>query len=470
MPAPIWPPRGAVPAARRGRVVGSRGRCGQRGQPGGGQRRLGSDDILLPGTGPAEIDARLRLLVGRRAGAVNVENASKVVLGELVIDEGTYTARLRGRPLDLTYKEFELLKYLAQHAGRVFTRAQLLQEVWGYDFFGGTRTVDVHVRRLRAKLGGEYESLIGTVRNVGYKAVRLPRAKGEPGPSAADDDDESDIDDLDDDGTDQDIASEPGAINAGESPTSVGGMTEWVPLLDNRRQLQIRELIVEATRADGIAPVGEQVLRELRGTGAKHLVAEDGDDVAAFLNLVVPDEAASENATAMAELVVAPAARRRGIGSAMVREALAEGGAGTRVWAHGDLPAAQSLATKLGLVALRRLHQMRRALADLPAIRVDASVTVRHYLGPQDDSDLLRVNNAAFSWHPEQGGWTPGIWPTGLPNPGSTRGDCSWRMTCRPPSCSGSIGPKGIWTSRAWVRCTSWEWTPPHRAEGWGTY
>ncbi|MBN7462265.1 GNAT family N-acetyltransferase, partial [Mycobacteroides abscessus subsp. abscessus] len=110
-------------------------------------------------------------------------------------------------------------------------------------------------------------------------------------------------------------------------------MTEWVPLLDNRRQLQIRELIVEATRADGIAPVGEQVLRELRGTGAKHLVAEDGDDVAAFLNLVVPDEAASENATAMAELVVAPAARRRGIGSAMVREALAEGGAGTRVWA-----------------------------------------------------------------------------------------------------------------------------------------
>ena len=94
-----------------------------------------------------------------------------------MIDEGTYTARLRGRPLDLTYKEFELLKYLAQHAGRVFTRAQLLQEVWGYDFFGGTRTVDVHVRRLRAKLGPEYESLIGTVRNVGYKAVRPARGR-----------------------------------------------------------------------------------------------------------------------------------------------------------------------------------------------------------------------------------------------------------------------------------------------------
>jgi DNA-binding response OmpR family regulator len=118
----------------------------------------------------------------------NQENLGKISLGELVIDEGTYTARLRGRPLDLTYKEFELLKYLAQHAGRVFTRAQLLQEVWGYDFFGGTRTVDVHVRRLRAKLGPEYESLIGTVRNVGYKAVRP--ARGRPAPSGAEASDE----------------------------------------------------------------------------------------------------------------------------------------------------------------------------------------------------------------------------------------------------------------------------------------
>jgi DNA-binding winged helix-turn-helix (wHTH) protein len=73
--------------------------------------------------------------------------------------------------LDLTFKEFELLKFLAQHPGRVFTRAQLLQEVWGYDYFGGTRTVDVHVRRLRAKLGAENEALIGTVRNVGYRFV-----------------------------------------------------------------------------------------------------------------------------------------------------------------------------------------------------------------------------------------------------------------------------------------------------------
>jgi DNA-binding response OmpR family regulator len=132
------------------------------------------DEILLPGAGPAEVDARLRLLKSR-PGADSGRDGGALVLGELVIDEATYAARLRGRLLELTYKEFELLKYLAQHAGRVFTRAQLLQEVWGYDFFGGTRTVDVHVRRLRAKLGTEHEQMIGTVRNVGYKFVRPSR-------------------------------------------------------------------------------------------------------------------------------------------------------------------------------------------------------------------------------------------------------------------------------------------------------
>ncbi|UQE75724.1 response regulator transcription factor [Gordonia sp. PP30] len=136
----------------------------------------GIDDFLLPETGPAELDARLRLLVARGAGG-DAEPDDRVTLGELVIDEATYTARLRGKPIDLTYKEFELLKFLAQNAGRVFTRAQLLHEVWGYDFFGGTRTVDVHVRRLRAKLGSDHEALIGTVRNVGYKAVRPPRGR-----------------------------------------------------------------------------------------------------------------------------------------------------------------------------------------------------------------------------------------------------------------------------------------------------
>jgi len=131
----------------------------------------GLDDIMLPTTGPAEVDARFRLSAARHSGP-GEEEPGVLTLGELVIDEETYVARVRGRPLDLTYKEFELLKYLCQHPGRVFSRTQLLREVWGYDFFGGTRTVDVHVRRLRAKLGPDHESLIGTVRNVGYKAVR----------------------------------------------------------------------------------------------------------------------------------------------------------------------------------------------------------------------------------------------------------------------------------------------------------
>ena len=130
----------------------------------------GVDDVVLSGAGPAEVEARLRLAAGRR-GARGGADETVLRRGDLVVDEATYTVRLRGRPLELTFKEFELLKYLAQHPGRVFSRAQLLQEVWGYDYFGGTRTVDVHVRRLRAKLGPEHEQLVGTVRNVGYKFV-----------------------------------------------------------------------------------------------------------------------------------------------------------------------------------------------------------------------------------------------------------------------------------------------------------
>ncbi|GAB2779455.1 response regulator transcription factor [Streptomyces daliensis] len=130
----------------------------------------GVDDVLLDTAGPAEVEARLRLATGRQQIATD-DSPMEIRNGDLSVDEATYSAKLKGRVLDLTFKEFELLKYLAQHPGRVFTRAQLLQEVWGYDYFGGTRTVDVHVRRLRAKLGPEHESLIGTVRNVGYRFV-----------------------------------------------------------------------------------------------------------------------------------------------------------------------------------------------------------------------------------------------------------------------------------------------------------
>lgn len=132
----------------------------------------GMDDVIITSAGPAELEARLRLAIGRVAAAMDDEGDRHLISASgLVVDDATYTAKLEGRTLDLTFKEFELLKFLAQHPGRVFTRQQLLQEVWGYDYFGGTRTVDVHVRRLRAKLGTDHETLIGTVRNVGYRFV-----------------------------------------------------------------------------------------------------------------------------------------------------------------------------------------------------------------------------------------------------------------------------------------------------------
>lgn len=125
----------------------------------------GFDDVVLTNAGPGEVDARIRLLTTR---ATKDSEDQMISASGVTIDEVSYQAKVNGRALDLTFKEFELLRFLAGHPQRVFTREQLLSEVWGYDYFGGTRTVDVHVRRLRAKLG-DMESLIGTVRNVGYR-------------------------------------------------------------------------------------------------------------------------------------------------------------------------------------------------------------------------------------------------------------------------------------------------------------
>ena len=125
----------------------------------------GVDDVILVTAGPAEVDARVRLAIGRMA---KEQVSTRIQTSGITIDESSYSAKVHGRPLDLTYKEFQLLHFFATHPSRVFTREQLLSEVWGYDYFGGTRTVDVHVRRLRAKLG-DLEQLIGTVRNVGYR-------------------------------------------------------------------------------------------------------------------------------------------------------------------------------------------------------------------------------------------------------------------------------------------------------------
>jgi DNA-binding response OmpR family regulator len=130
----------------------------------------GIDEVILENAGPAEVEARIRLVIARLNNN-DSEAHPEIERGDLVIDEAAYSVKIKNELIDLTFKEFELLKFLAQHPGRVFSRQQLLQEVWGFDYFGGTRTVDVHVRRLRAKLGPEYENFIGTLRNVGYKFV-----------------------------------------------------------------------------------------------------------------------------------------------------------------------------------------------------------------------------------------------------------------------------------------------------------
>ena len=132
----------------------------------------GTADFILKPIVPAELYARLRQL-DWKAAAFGSEELIKV--GDLVMDLAGYEVRLRGRTLELTHQEFELLKFLAQNRGRVYTREQLLKHVWGYQYYGGSRTVDIHVRRLRAKLGAAEGGLIDTVRNVGYK-MRSPES------------------------------------------------------------------------------------------------------------------------------------------------------------------------------------------------------------------------------------------------------------------------------------------------------
>jgi len=124
------------------------------------------DDFCLSPFHPRELEARLRHLFFRTGKGLRPEIIEH---GALQLNSETYQAAISGRPLDLTYMEYELLKFLASHPGKVFTRETLLSRVWGYEYYGGARTVDVHIRRLRAKLGEEHAGLIQTVRSVGYR-------------------------------------------------------------------------------------------------------------------------------------------------------------------------------------------------------------------------------------------------------------------------------------------------------------
>ncbi|GAA2605913.1 response regulator transcription factor [Paractinoplanes durhamensis] len=131
----------------------------------------GLDDIVLAGAGPGELQSRLQMAAGRLA-ARTVDGP--IEAGRLTIDPRSFSVTVGGRRVALAFREFELLKFLALHPGQVFTRERLLREVWGYDFAGGHRTVDMHVRRLRSKLGPGNEFLIATVRQVGYRLGGTP--------------------------------------------------------------------------------------------------------------------------------------------------------------------------------------------------------------------------------------------------------------------------------------------------------
>ncbi|OBA81528.1 mycothiol synthase [Mycobacterium sp. 1164966.3] len=177
---------------------------------------------------------------------------------------------------------------------------------------------------------------------------------------------------------------------------------EWRSALTSQEQQQILELVSAAAEFDGVAPVGEQVLRELGQQRTRHLVTGSSETVSGYLNLSSP----RDGEVAMAEMVVHPKARRRGIGTAMARAALARTRGRNHFWAHGTLEPARATAAALGLVTVRELVQMRRSLADIPEPVIPAGLRVRTYAGTADDAELLRVNNAAFAYHPEQGGWS----------------------------------------------------------------
>ena len=126
----------------------------------------GIDDFMIPPFSGEELLARLSLLLWRIR---KIDSDQVIKLGDLLIDMLNYEASIDGTPIELTFKEYEVLRFLATHRGRVFTREALLNHVWGYDYYGGTRTIDVHIRRLRSKLEPSHDHLIETVRNVGYR-------------------------------------------------------------------------------------------------------------------------------------------------------------------------------------------------------------------------------------------------------------------------------------------------------------
>jgi mycothiol synthase len=167
---------------------------------------------------------------------------------------------------------------------------------------------------------------------------------------------------------------------------------------------RVAEILAAATAADKVAPLGEQAVAAIGRDGIAEVFVSSADTVVGYAN-VLP---ARDGEPAMIELVIDPAHRNRGHGKRLLAETLTQVTGPRRVWAHGNLPAAQALAAAAGLTSQRELLQLRRPLAgsELPPLSVPDDLVLRTYAGPSDDAEILRVNNIAFEWHPEQGGWS----------------------------------------------------------------
>ena len=124
-----------------------------------------TDFLVWPAT-PGEVALRVRSALWQRT---NIQSDDVIKYGDLVIDVANYKVYIAGKIIELTFKEYELLRFLATHHERVYSRESLLNQVWGYDYYGGARTVDVHIRRLRSKIEDHGHTFIETVRNVGYR-------------------------------------------------------------------------------------------------------------------------------------------------------------------------------------------------------------------------------------------------------------------------------------------------------------